>query len=118
MAKRVATDGGAYMRELDAELAKDPERRRRVDALMDQMRVAQQLVALREERGFSQVKLAQLLGVTQPFIAKLESGRAANIELKTLAKWAVALGASLEISLKTTPRAAKHDRKTKKTVAA
>ena len=118
MAKRVSTDGGAYMRELDAELAKDPERRRRVDALMDQMRVAQQLLALREQRGLSQVKLAQRLGVTQPFIAKLESGRATNFELRTLAKWAVALGASIEISLKTMPKAARHDGKTKKTAAA
>ena len=114
MAKRVATDGGVHMRKLDAELAKDPERRRRVDALMDQMRVAQRLVTLREERGLSQVKLAQRLGVTQPFIAKLESGRATNIELRTLAKWAVALGASVEIALRTMPKAARHDGKTKK----
>lgn len=116
MAKRATTDGGAYMRELDAALAKDPARHRRVEALMNEMRVEQELVALREARGLSQVKLAERLGVSQPFVAKLESGRAKNIELRTLVKWAAALGASVKVSLE--PKTKLATRRAKKTAAA
>jgi DNA-binding XRE family transcriptional regulator len=49
-----------------------------------EMEIEQGLVALREERGVSQTALARMIGVSQPAIAKLESGRTRNVELKTL----------------------------------
>jgi transcriptional regulator with XRE-family HTH domain len=47
----------------------------------------------------TQQQLAVLLGVSQPQIAKLESGRAKNLELRTLYRWATALGAKLSIGI-------------------
>jgi transcriptional regulator with XRE-family HTH domain len=57
----------------------------------------QQLIAMRERRGLSQHELANRAGVKQPQIARIESGRAKNITLRTLAKISSALGATPQI---------------------
>ena len=57
------------------------------------------LRVLRAERDWSQAQLAERLGVSQPHIAKLEAGRAKNIELQTLCRWATALGAKLTVDV-------------------
>ncbi|MCA1568579.1 MAG: helix-turn-helix transcriptional regulator [Acidobacteria bacterium] len=61
--------------------------------------IEQDIASLRQKRGWSQSKLAARAGVSQPFIAKLESGNFKNIELKTLVRIAAALDASLEINM-------------------
>jgi transcriptional regulator with XRE-family HTH domain len=63
------------------------------------MRLEQDLIALREAQGVSQVQLAKALGVSQPAIAKLESGKAKNIELKTLVRAVSALGGTVKIQI-------------------
>ena len=89
---------------IDQQYAKDPGLRRRVNELMSQMEIEQGLVALRQDRGISQKTLAKLVGVSQPAIAKLESGQAKNIELRTLARYVGALGGRLKIEIiKDTP---------------
>jgi transcriptional regulator with XRE-family HTH domain len=47
----------------------------------------------------SQAQLAKALGVSQPAIAKLESGRAKNIELRTLVRAVSALGGTVRIQI-------------------
>ncbi|MBI2555611.1 MAG: helix-turn-helix domain-containing protein [Candidatus Rokubacteria bacterium] len=54
------------------------------------MRIEQDLAPLREQRRLSQRDLARILGVSQPAIAKLESGKAKNLQLKTLLRWTAA----------------------------
>jgi transcriptional regulator with XRE-family HTH domain len=88
---------------IEGELEADPHLAQDVDALVNEMRLEQELVALRENRGLSQRELAKLLGTSQPYIAKLESGRVKNLGVKTLAKCAHALGASLTIKLEPYP---------------
>lgn len=88
---------------VDTQMA-DSGRGAEIEALLSQMMFAQDLVALREERGLTQVQLAQRAGVKQPIISKIESGRARNIELKTLARLAEALGARLHIRFEVKPR--------------
>jgi transcriptional regulator with XRE-family HTH domain len=63
------------------------------------MMIEQKLAALRGRLGMTQAQLAQRLGVSQPHIAKLEAGRAKNIELHTLCRWATALGARLTVNV-------------------
>ena len=63
------------------------------------MKLEQQIVALREKRGLTQRQLAKLLGTSQPYVAKLESGRVRNLGVKTLVKCARALGASVSIRM-------------------
>ncbi len=82
---------------LDGILA-DPVLASAVEERMAEMKIEQELVALREREGLSQRDLAMKLGTTQPYIAKLESGRVRNVGLKTLAKYAAATGTTLTVS--------------------
>ena len=68
-------------------------------SLVVEMKLEQQIVALREKRGLTQRQLAKLLGTSQPYVAKLESGRMRNLGVKTLVKCARALGASVSIRM-------------------
>lgn len=54
------------------------------------------LTALRLSRGLSQQQLAAAIGTSQPHIAKIESGRGANLMLDTAARLAKALGVSID----------------------
>jgi transcriptional regulator with XRE-family HTH domain len=83
----------------DEYLHADPHFAQRVEEALQEMRIEQDLVALREAKGISQKQLAQTLGVSQPAIAKLESGKAKNLELRTLIRTAFALGASVDIQI-------------------
>ncbi len=96
--KRPATRRGV-MRWAAGQLARDPGLAREVEARLAEMRIEQDLAALREARGISQSQLARMLGVTQPAIAKIESGRAKNLELRTLVRYAAALGARVHIAI-------------------
>jgi transcriptional regulator with XRE-family HTH domain len=89
----------AFMRWIDDQLAADPQLAQAVDDLVAEMKLEQQIVALREKRGLTQRELAKLLGTSQPYVAKLESGRVKNLGVKTLVKCARALGASLSIRI-------------------
>ena len=60
----------------------------------------QQKIAERRRRlGISQSELAKRTGVSQPMIAKFESGRFKNITIHTLVRAAHALGAGVKIDL-------------------
>lgn len=91
------------MQWLDSVMA-DPETARAVEERMAEMRIEQELVALREKNGLSQRDLAERIGASQPYIAKLESGRVKNLGLKTLAKYAAATGTRLTVRFEPTPR--------------
>jgi transcriptional regulator with XRE-family HTH domain len=80
-----------------------PGLKRRVDGLMKEMNLVEELVALRKMRGLSQRELAAHVGVKQPVIARIESGQAPNLELRTLAKIAFALGARVKIGFEDMP---------------
>lgn len=109
---------------------KSPRRRKLVrrpgeddlDALMRQHRreipnfdelVAQELAALdlgikiaeaRHARNLTQRQLAELAGVTQPMIARLEQPSNHSATVRTLAAVAAALGCRLEVSLESRKR--------------
>ena len=88
-----------FMKWIDGQLEADPGLAREVDELVNEMKLEQELVALREKRGLSQRELAARIGTTQPYVAKLESGRIKNLGLRTLAKYATALDATLTVRL-------------------
>ena len=87
-----------FMEWMDAKLAADPELARAVEERLAEMRIEQELVALREREGLSQKELATRIGASQPYVAKLESGKVKNLGLKTLAKYAAATGTRLTVS--------------------
>jgi transcriptional regulator with XRE-family HTH domain len=86
---------------VQAQLDRDLTLRQEVEALVDEISIEQDLIALREARGLSQRQLAKVAGVAQPMIARIESGKVSNFELKTLVRLAAALGARVEITLQT-----------------
>lgn len=79
---------------------RDPKARKAIEALVNEMSFEQDLIALREARELSQRDLARRAGIAQPMIARIESGKAKNLELKTLARLAAALGARINIELR------------------
>ena len=104
----------AFMDWIDGELQADPRLARDVEALVSEMKLEQELVALREMRGLSQRDLAQLLGTSQPYVAKLESGRVKNFGVKTLVKCARALGATVSITIEPHPRPVRRKARSRK----
>jgi HTH-type transcriptional regulator/antitoxin HipB len=73
--------------------------RREVEDELAQILIEHKIANLRKRRGLTQAALAQRSGVSQPMIAQIESGRLNNLTLKTLARTARALDASLKIDL-------------------
>ncbi len=76
---------------------KDAKFRKGYEEELEKLRIVDALIRLRERRGFTQSDLARRIGVTQPFIAKLESGETHNFSLETLVKLAVAMNSELEV---------------------
>ena len=93
----------AFMQWIDGELEKNVDLRREVDLLVNRMKLEQDLVALRERLGLSQREVARRLGTSQPYVAKIESGRIKNLGVKTLVKYALAVGGT--VSIRIGPRA-------------
>jgi len=109
---RVTTRQAKTVQEwLDTELSRDADFRRKVEERLNQLRIEQDLAGLRERRNVSQRQLARILGVSQPAVAKIESGAVKNLEIKTLVRYAVALGGRVRIEIK-------EDERTRPTAAA
>jgi len=74
-----------------------PEYAREYEALGEEFALVETLVRTRNAHGLTQSQVAERLGVAQPAIARIESGR--NVSLKTLRRYAGALGCRLEVRL-------------------
>ncbi len=105
--RKTRTAGGVIER-LYALAAKDNlAARRRVDEMLAKIIIRNDLIRLREKRGITQKQLAGLMGVSQPLVAQLESATPRNLELRTLVRAAVALGAEIKIQLREAPKSRK-----------
>ena len=70
---------------LKRSLREDPALAARVEKRLAEMRIEQDLIALRQSRGLTQAQLARMLGVSQPAVAKMEA-QGGNLEIRTLAR--------------------------------
>ena len=70
------------------------------------MKVISQIVELREKLRLTQGELAERIGVSQPFIARIENDEASNLSLETLVKIVEALDGEIEIRIRATKKAA------------
>jgi ribosome-binding protein aMBF1 (putative translation factor) len=86
--------------EVKAEALKNPAVRTEWDRTAVAREVASRVVRYRVEHGLSQVELGVKLGVSQPYVARLESGDQSPT-LATLARLAQRLG--LEFHIDVTP---------------
>ncbi len=73
--------------------------RSEVEDELAEIMIEHKIAKLRKKRRLTQAALARRSGVSQPMIAQIESGTLNNLTLKTLARTARALGASLKIDL-------------------
>src|SRR5512143_3303815 len=85
---------------IDSRLKADPHLAREVDEILGEMRLEQDLSALREKRKLTQRQVAMRLGTSQPYVAKIESGRVKNLGVGTLVKYARALGGTVTVQIK------------------
>ena|SRR5438445_1952870 len=82
-------------KELTAKIDADPRRRARVDRYKRAALDAMKLADLREGRELRQTDVAQVLGVSQANVSRLEGE--SDVYLSTLRNYVKALGGSLEI---------------------
>lgn len=78
---------------------KNAKFRSEYEALEKEFSIAREVLNLRKKRNLTQRELADLIGTSQPAIARLESGSYENISLSFLKKVASALGAEAEVHL-------------------
>ena len=95
----MATVKSEVMAWVDEQLASEPGLRQAVEERLDDLQLELRLTALREARGLSQAQVARLGRVSQPAIAKLESGTVKNLQVRTLVRMATALGARVTIEI-------------------
>jgi predicted XRE-type DNA-binding protein len=95
----MATTKADVMEWVETQLAQDTRLREQVEVRLNELRLERQLAALREARGLSQRQVARLVGVSQPAIAKLESGTVKNLQIKTLVRMVTALGGRLQVAI-------------------
>ncbi|GIW04339.1 MAG: hypothetical protein KatS3mg059_0959 [Thermomicrobiales bacterium] len=84
---------------LQEELARDPRLRERWEETALARALAIWLVQQRAARGLSQKDLARMLGVSQPTVARWESGEHVP-EIKTLLRLADVLGLQLHLDIR------------------
>jgi transcriptional regulator with XRE-family HTH domain len=87
---------------IEQELARrGPQFRADVDAAHAEMLLENELALLREKEGITQAELARRLGVSQPVVARFESGsKKRRVELATIVRHAAALGYELHATFK------------------
>jgi predicted XRE-type DNA-binding protein len=95
----MATTKADVMEWVETQLAQDARLREQVEVRLNELRLEQQLARLRQARGLSPRQVARLVGVSQPAIAKLESGTVKNLRLKTLMRMVTALGGRLQVEV-------------------
>jgi len=76
---------------------KDPKYHKAYDALQDEFALARAVIEARKAAGLTQLQLAQRMGTTQPFVARLEAGNT-RPSLRTLERLAEATGLRLVIA--------------------
>ena len=78
------------------EQMESPEFKREYDALEPEFAIIQALIDARKASGLTQKQLAEITGIAQADISKLENGNA-NPSLRTLQRLASGMGTSLKI---------------------
>jgi transcriptional regulator with XRE-family HTH domain len=87
------------MRLLDdhKEWLKNPKYKAAYDGLAQEFAIASALIRARAEAGLTQEEVAKKLGVTQPAVARMESGK--NISLKTITRYANAVQQPIRLEI-------------------
>ena len=88
-----------YKQALEEQLT-DPSFREEFEKTEEEFTLAKEIIELRIKQNLTQKQLAELVGTSQPAIARLESGSYRNVSLSFLRRVAKALDAVPEVHLK------------------
>ena len=91
----------------DEKIRNDAEYKAAYDAFESEFSIADALIRARVEAGLTQAEVAVRLGVTQPAVARMESGR--NISLKSVARYAGAIGRPITLEVMPKPLQRLHE---------
>lgn len=80
---------------LREQIESDPVRRERMEETRQAYDALLTLADLRRSQGLTQTELAEMLGVSQPNVSKIEHGE--EVHLSTLGGYIAALGGRLEV---------------------
>ena len=89
----------SYSKNISKKILSDLSLRKELEDAKEAIDIAQQLYDLRKIEGLTQSQLAGLIGVSQPNIARLESGDYQSYSLRTLNKAAAALNSDIEVRI-------------------
>ena len=70
---------------------------------MAKSELARRITSVIEQRGLTQTKAAEILGVDQPKISAIKRGRLAGFSLERLMKFLILLGCGIQIVIKPLP---------------
>ena len=87
---------GKNFRETLNEQMKNPEFKKEWDALEPEYQIVKAMLEARNERDMTQKQLAEITGIPQADISRLENG-SANPSLRTLQRLAEGLGMKLKV---------------------
>lgn len=73
----------------------DPEFRKEYDALEEEFSLIEAMIDARTQANMTQADVAKAMGVNQPRVAHIESGK--NVSLETLRRYAKATGGRIKI---------------------
>ncbi len=82
------------------EQLKNKEFREEYEALEEEFEIAKEIIRLRKKANLTQRQLAEIVGTSQPAIARLESGEYKNVTLSFLRRIGKALGVMPQIHFK------------------
>ena len=81
----------------EQQMRDNPEYNAAYEALEQEFTIANALIQARSEAGMTQKDVAEKLGVSQPAVARMESGK--NISIKAIARYAKAVGRPINLSI-------------------
>jgi len=73
----------------------DAEYAREYNALEEEFSIAQAMIQARSRAGLTQAQVAERMGISQPRVARIESG--SNVSLDILRRYAAATGSKLTL---------------------
>jgi DNA-binding XRE family transcriptional regulator len=76
----------------------DPDYRVEYQKMGEEFALVDAMIKARLANGLTQAQVAERLGVAQPAVARIESGK--NVSLKTLRRYAGAIGCKLDVSFR------------------
>lgn len=80
--------------------------REKIEKGVQHLKVISRIVELRQKLNMTQAELGRQIGVSQPFIARIENDEASNLSLETLVKIVGALNAEMDIQIRFREKAA------------